>query len=32
MAKPKRYELTPEQWRGICDLLPGKATDPAALG
>ena len=28
MAKPKRYELTPGQWRKIAPLLPGKAGDP----
>jgi transposase len=28
MTKAKRYELTPEQWRRIEALLPGKATDP----
>lgn len=25
-----RYELSPEQWERICDLLPGKAGDRAA--
>ncbi len=28
MTKPKRYELTPVQWRRIEKLLPGKAGDP----
>lgn len=32
MPKPKRYELTPEQWRRVCDLLPGKAGDPGRSG
>lgn len=32
MVKSKRYELTAEQWRMICDLLPGKATDPGRSG
>lgn len=24
----QRYELSEQQWRRICDLLPGKASDP----
>jgi len=32
MSKPKRYELTPEQWRRIGDLLPGKPGDPGRSG
>jgi transposase len=32
MSKPKRYELTSEQWRRICDLLPGKPADPGRSG
>ena len=24
----KRYELTDGQWERICELLPGKASDP----
>ena len=28
MARPKRYELTSEQWQRIEQLLPGKAGDP----
>ena len=32
MAKPKRYELTPAQWRKIAPLLPGKAGDPGRTG
>jgi len=28
----KRYELTPEQWRRIEDLLAGKASDPGRSG
>lgn len=32
MAQPKRYELTAEQWCGICDLLPGKVPDPGRSG
>ncbi len=32
MSKPKRYELTSEQWRRICDLLPGKPADPGRTG
>ncbi|MDR6820412.1 hypothetical protein J2X76_005609 [Neorhizobium sp. 2083] len=32
MVKSKLYELTPEQWRGICDLSPGKPTDPGRSG
>jgi transposase len=28
MPKPKRYELTPAQWRRIEAMLPGKAGDP----
>jgi len=30
--KPKRYELTPEQWARIRDLLPGKPGDPGRSG
>lgn len=29
MAKPMRYELTPEQWQRLARLLPGKPGDPA---
>lgn len=32
MSKPKRYELTSQQWRRICDLLPGKPADPGRSG
>ena len=32
MAKPKRYELTPAQWRKIASLLPGKTGDPGRTG
>ncbi len=32
MAKPKRYELTPEQWHRVCDLLPGKTGDLGRSG
>jgi transposase len=32
MWKPKRYELTPEQWRRIGHLLPGKPSDPGRSG
>lgn len=32
MSKPKRYELTPEQWRRIGDLLPGRPGDPGRSG
>lgn len=32
MAKPKRYELTADQWCRICDLLPGKTSDPGRSG
>ncbi|MCG8441251.1 MAG: IS5 family transposase, partial [Caulobacterales bacterium] len=32
MAKPKRYELSPAQWRRIEDLVPGKASDPGRTG
>jgi transposase len=32
MAKPKRYELTAEQWRRVEDLLPGKSGDPGRSG
>ena len=28
----KRYELTPDQWRCIEDILPGKASDPGRSG
>ena len=28
----RRYELTPDQWRRIKDLLPGKAGDPGRSG
>ena len=28
----KRYELTAAQWRRICDLLPGKPSDPGRCG
>jgi len=28
----KRYELTPDQWRRIQDLLPGKTSDPGRSG
>ena len=28
----KRYELTPDQWRRIEDLLPGKPSDPGRSG
>jgi len=28
----KRYELTDAQWRRICDLLPGKVSDPGRTG
>ena len=28
----KRYELTPEQWRRISDLVPGKPGDPGRTG
>lgn len=32
MSKPKRYELTAEQWRRTGDLLPGKLGDPGRSG
>jgi transposase len=32
MPKLKRYELTPDQWARITDLLPGKAGDPGRSG
>ncbi len=32
MAKPKRYELSAEQWGRICGLLPGKPGDPGRSG
>ena len=32
MAKPKRYELTPEQWQRLALLLPGKPGDPGPSG
>ncbi len=28
----KRYELTPDQWRRIEDLVPGKTSDPGRSG
>jgi hypothetical protein len=31
-VKSKRYELTPEQWRRIGHLLPGKPGDPGRSG
>jgi transposase len=31
-AMVKRYELSDEQWRRICDLLPGKPGDPGRTG
>ena len=32
MPKPKRYELTAEQWARIENLLPGKPSDPGRSG
>jgi len=32
MAKPKRYELTPELWQRIARLLPSKPGDPGRSG
>lgn len=32
MSKPKRYELTAEQWRRVGDLLPGKPGDLGRSG
>lgn len=32
MSKPKRYELTAEQWHRVGDLLPGKPGDPGRSG
>ena len=32
MQRPKRYELTPEQWHRIKDVLPGKPGDPGRSG
>lgn len=32
MSRPKRYELTPEQWSRIRDVLPGKPGDPGRSG
>jgi transposase len=32
MRKPKRYELTPEQWERLAPLLPGKPGDPGRTG
>jgi transposase len=32
MSKPKRYELTPAQWKRIGSLLPGKEGDPGRSG
>lgn len=32
MAKPKRYEVTPEQWQRLAPLLPGKPGDPGRSG
>lgn len=32
MPKPKRYELTADQWRLLEDLLPGKSGDPGRSG
>jgi transposase len=32
MSKPKRYELTAEQWRRIEDLLPDRSGDPGRSG
>ena len=28
----KRYELSDQQWQRICDLLPGKPSDPGRTG
>jgi transposase len=28
----KRYELSDAQWREICELIPGKASDPGRTG
>ena len=32
MAKPKRYELTPEQWQRLAPLSPSKPGDPGRSG
>ena len=32
MAKPKRYELSPEQWQRLAPLVPGKPGDPGRSG
>ena len=32
ISKPKRYELTTEQWRRVEHLLPGKLSDPGRSG
>ncbi|MBB4316266.1 hypothetical protein HNR56_004182, partial [Roseospira marina] len=32
LSRPKRYELSPEQWDRIKDLLPGKPGDPGRSG
>lgn len=32
MSRPKRYELSPDQWGKIRDVLPGKPGDPGRSG